>query len=217
MSALKDLSNQRFGSLVALEHVPGSKPTKWICRCDCGKETTVNASNLVRGYTTSCGCAARRASTRRGKPSGKHIDLTGQRYGRLVAKRFISRDKWLWQCDCGNTTIARASSVKKGETVSCGCYQKESRRSDAARQFGHVDGTSLTTVKSVMSGNLRSTNTTGYTGVKVRYNVAGTVFVAHITYKRRYIHLGSFPTLEQAVEARKKAEAKYFAPLLGNE
>lgn len=214
MSSLKDLSNQRFGALVALEHVPGSKPTKWSCRCDCGKETTVNASNLVQGLTTSCGCAAHRASARRGKPSGKHIDLTGQRYGRLVAKQFISQDKWLWQCDCGNTTIARASSVKKGETISCGCYQKEARRADAARQFGHVDGTSLTTVKSVMSGKLRSTNTTGHTGVKVRYNVAGTVFVAHITYKGRYIHLGSFPTLEQTVEARKKAEAKYFAPLL---
>lgn len=214
MSDLKDLSGQRFGALVALDHVPGSKPTKWICRCDCGKTTTVNASNLVQGYTTSCGCAVHRASTRSGKPSGKHIDLTGQRYGRLVAKQFVSQDKWLWQCDCGNTTVARASSVKNGETISCGCYQREMRKADAAKQFGHTGGTSLSAVKSILAGKLRSTNTTGHTGITVRYNVSAPVYVARITCKGKQIHLGSYPTLEQAVDARKKAEEKFFAPLL---
>lgn len=216
MSAFKNLSGQRFGALVVLEHIPQSKPTKWLCRCDCGNETTVNSSNLIQGLTTSCGCATHRASLRKGKSSGKHIDLTGKRYGRLVAKEFVSRDKWLWQCDCGNTTVARASSVKKGETISCGCYQKEARRSDASQQFGHTGGTSLSAVKSVLSGKLRSTNTTGYTGITVRYNVSAPVFVARITYKGKQIHLGSFPSIEEAVDARKKAEAKYFSPFFDN-
>jgi 5-methylcytosine-specific restriction endonuclease McrA len=28
----------------------------WLCRCDCGKETTVAASNLTSGRQKSCGC-----------------------------------------------------------------------------------------------------------------------------------------------------------------
>jgi hypothetical protein len=28
----------------------------WVCRCECGKETTVHGSNLRQGTTQSCGC-----------------------------------------------------------------------------------------------------------------------------------------------------------------
>lgn len=58
------------------------------------------------------------------------FDLTGQRFGRLtVIKRFGS-DKsknatWLCQCDCGNEFIAAGIRLRRGETRSCGCLQKE--------------------------------------------------------------------------------------------
>lgn len=32
---------------------------KWLCRCDCGNETTVASGKLVQGSTRSCGCLAR--------------------------------------------------------------------------------------------------------------------------------------------------------------
>ena len=53
----------------------------------------------------------------------------GDRYGRLfVINRQPSPDsgsRWLCQCDCGNTTIVRASTLKNGTTKSCGCLRKE--------------------------------------------------------------------------------------------
>ena len=58
----------------------------------------------------------------------KALDLTGQRFGRLVViERAGSRyghSAWLCKCDCGNTIVATASNLK-GRTTSCGCYQRE--------------------------------------------------------------------------------------------
>lgn len=55
---IKDLSNQRFGKLVA--QYPTSKRLNgqvvWHCLCDCGNETEVRSYNLVSGKTFSCGC-----------------------------------------------------------------------------------------------------------------------------------------------------------------
>lgn len=60
------------------------------------------------------------------------IDITGQKYGRLTAIRLVSKGtrgkkgKWLFRCDCGNEITCSASSVKSGNTKSCGCQKSES-------------------------------------------------------------------------------------------
>lgn len=61
---------------------------------------------------------------------GTFIDLTGQRFGRLIV---IKRDgttrskhtRWLCKCDCGNFTYVSRVSLKNGSTKSCGCLKKE--------------------------------------------------------------------------------------------
>lgn len=64
----------------------------------------------------------------------KLIDLTGQRFGRLVVieqaedyvtPKGIKRRKWLCQCDCGKTCVVLGSSLKSGRTSSCGCLRRE--------------------------------------------------------------------------------------------
>jgi len=70
------------------------------------------------------------------KPPGRQRnrplkDYTGERFGRLVAIRFISRDlkynghKWLFACDCGEERIINIRSVTGGHTQSCGCLFSE--------------------------------------------------------------------------------------------
>ena len=49
----EDLVGQKFGRLTVLEHVCNRK---WRCRCECGKETIVEACHLKNGHTKSCGC-----------------------------------------------------------------------------------------------------------------------------------------------------------------
>ena len=63
-----DLSGRRFGLLVARDDV-GTKGGRriWECDCDCGNVTTVAASNLTTGNSSSCGCKFLSAVTRHGK------------------------------------------------------------------------------------------------------------------------------------------------------
>lgn len=66
-----------------------------------------------------------------GKPL---IDMIGQRYGRLtVISRGERRGKytgafWLCRCDCGNTVTVSGRELRKGDTRSCGCLYRETRR-----------------------------------------------------------------------------------------
>lgn len=61
--------------------------------------------------------------------TGKAIDLTGKRFGKLhVLKRNGSEKKrkgslWLCQCDCGLLTTTRSSFLRNGVTKSCGCFR----------------------------------------------------------------------------------------------
>lgn len=54
-----DLTNQRFGNLLALRSTNkrnNNKSIIWLCQCDCGKKCEVDSSSLVTGNTKSCGC-----------------------------------------------------------------------------------------------------------------------------------------------------------------
>lgn len=54
----KDISEQEFGYLTAIEPVDTSNDGKtiWSCRCECGNYIEVRINNLESGNTTSCGC-----------------------------------------------------------------------------------------------------------------------------------------------------------------
>lgn len=63
-----DLTNQKFGKLTAIHRVEGGS-SKWLCKCDCGVEKIIYATNLMNGRSTSCGCSKR-----------KHGDSTSKLY-----------------------------------------------------------------------------------------------------------------------------------------
>ena len=58
----------------------------------------------------------------------KQLNLTGKRFGKLVAIKTAGKTKngaYLWQCkcDCGNEIIANVGNLKNGHTKSCGCLR----------------------------------------------------------------------------------------------
>lgn len=60
-SICPDISGYRFGRLVTIEETGYSTKGRrdWLCKCDCGKECTVNRTALNSGKTKSCGCLSR--------------------------------------------------------------------------------------------------------------------------------------------------------------
>jgi len=67
---------------------------------------------------------------------GRFLNLTGQRFGRLVALKQVGKNKqqnanWLCICDCGNTVTISQSNLhraSKGYNTSCGCLRRENSR-----------------------------------------------------------------------------------------
>lgn len=69
----KNLTDQVFGRLTVVAYAgrAGKKRiTMWLCRCSCGKETTVTATSL-HSDTGSCGCLRRDSSRNRNRTHGQ--------------------------------------------------------------------------------------------------------------------------------------------------
>ena len=64
-----DITNKRFGKLIALYPIDNKKRSTiiWHCVCDCGNHKIVRASHLTNGSISSCGCLARELLEQRNK------------------------------------------------------------------------------------------------------------------------------------------------------
>lgn len=91
----------RFGRLLVIEKLPEKTSAghpQYLCRCDCGKLTTVVSTNLRRtGHTVSCGCykleRTREANTIHGMTSGR--SCPDRRYSMWQkAKQRANEDKY---------------------------------------------------------------------------------------------------------------------------
>lgn len=79
----------------------------------------------------------------------KVIDLTGQRFGKLVVIQRISRPNsakrksawWECKCDCGNKElkITHTSALMSGETKSCGCLLSENGKKRSSERIKKFD------------------------------------------------------------------------------
>ena len=120
-----DLSGKKFGYLTPLYYIKGGK---WHCKCDCGKELDVNAGNLKRGHTKSCGCLKKE------KASNNTYDMSNYETDNIKVLSRAGSDKQgiaLWKClckKCGNTFITRGSSIRAGYINSCGCVHSKNEQ-----------------------------------------------------------------------------------------
>ena len=113
---LTDLTNQNFGRLTALYRLDKPGRAVWHCVCICGRETDVGEYNLKSGHSRSCGC----------RRPGAWKDLTGQRFGKLVALYPTSARQhgnvvWHCSCDCGGEADYASGILLRGSATTCGC------------------------------------------------------------------------------------------------
>lgn len=143
--------------------------------------------------------------------SRRKLDLTGQRFGRLTvlepAENLGSKTAWLCRCDCGQETVVATQRLRDGHRTSCGCDKElfgESPATIGRASLTYIDGTC---VEMLRAKTIRKNNTSGVPGVewwarKQRWR-------ATICFKGKRHYLGSYILFEDAVKARKEAEARF--------
>lgn len=213
-----DLTGQTFNFWRVIKPTENKK-YYYDCEClKCGKIYSVFQSSLKNGKSKMCRSCY-------GKEHGErqrvvHEEIIGKRFGRLTVLDWKinenNRTVYICQCDCGNETTAIYSDLISGKKSSCGCLRvdmasqsiKETYKPMRDKQkIAQVDGTVAYTLDSKTSKN----SVTGITGVS---KMASGKYRAYINLARKQIRLGTFKTLEEAAEARKEAEEKYYRPIL---
>lgn len=211
-SVSHDLTGKTFGELTVLaqsEDRPKNGGIWWHCSCSCGNTYDVSGTLLVTGKRTHCPDSSHERN---------HVsnDITGQKFERLTAlyptekrdaKGYVI---WRCRCDCGNEAEFSYNSLMYTHIRSCGCRKKEHDQ-ELAGYLTHVAGTSMDMLK---SKKLPANNTTGTKGV---YFIRGK-YVAKIVLQKKAYYLGTYSTIEEAAEARRKGEellhtgtAEYYA------
>ena len=151
---------KKFGNLVVQKLAYRGKDSKkyWECQCGCGRVCLVQESHLKNGHTKSCGCLRKKRMTNR------WLDLTGQRYGRLVVQRLANQDEisaygtgkegepgkiaeenagvlgrlqdlWLCRCDCGNVCVCQKKISGTERQRAAAVSAMKPDRKICARQF----------------------------------------------------------------------------------
>lgn len=132
--------------------------------------------------------------------SRKKIDLTGQKYGKLTviapAENIGNRTAWLCRCDCGNEVVKKTVHLRSGHVKTCGCEGITDR-------LTLVDGTCPEMLR---AKKVRKNNSSGITGVE--WQKEAQLWRATICFQGKRYYLGKYLKFEDAVKARKEAEAK---------
>ena len=207
MGNTNDLTGQKFGMYTVIGPAESSTTgqRRWTCRCDCGEVRVVFASNLKKGHSVSCGCRRLR-------------NLEGERVGRLTvlerSDRYASRGKrkvqlWKCLCDCGNVTYKATDTLTNPEQSMCSDCAQRYAAACAREGAGFVEGTQLSKIQNLTQVSKN------FTGVRGVYFEAKTrKYRARLRFQGKLYNLGSYSTLEEAVQARRVAEEDIYGNFL---
>lgn len=143
------------------------------------------------------------------------LDITGSHYGNLVAVKQTDEKtangvyKWECKCDCGGSVLVPVSELQRGKVKSCGCMYKKNKKRMGEK--GNTDCVEDTKIRNLIAKTPKN-NTSGHKGVY--WMPKEKMWRARIYFQKKSYNLGVFSNYEQAVKAREKAEAEYFAPML---
>lgn len=207
---------KKVGRWTVLRETRKNGKKYYECRCDCGNIKEVYYRSIEMGSSQSCGCLRTEQTKERA------MDLTGQRFGKLlVLHRDPENDRrWICECDCGGRKSIRGTSLTRdGGTRSCGCDQrkvasetgKKTVAKNSARQVER-NVAFHTNFQVITSDKPPKNNTSGHKGVWWDKNRG--LWEAYIQVHSKRKHLGRYGKLEDAMAARRRAEEECFAPLI---
>ena len=219
-----DLTGKKFGRLTAMEPIPERSAdinVQWLCQCDCGNRKVFKAALLTSGRRKSCGCIGVRTDglmTSRTLVEGTCVEYMFSDHtpkNNTSGCKGVNLDRGKW----------RASITYGGKTKWLGTFdsfedavrvrkQAETEVREHLRVVIKEQGVEISEER--LQRNLKDkpndkpsgtskNNKSGYIGV-FRY---GKKWRAYLSRDRKTHWLGTFATLEEAVEARRVAEDEY--------
>ena len=214
-----NLTGRVFGKLTVIERA-GYKTTKsgqqhiqWKCRCECGRETIVPGGDLNSGNTKSCGRC-------KNENHYEFFDDYVIGYTNTGASFIVDLDDFerVSQRYWGNYNSGNGEYIENhegGKRMPLHRFIMNAEKGEVIDHINHdttdnrkVNLRKVTMMQNSINRKRRSDNTSGYTGV---YQKKGsTRWYANIKVNKENISLGSFATKEEAAEARREAEVKYF-------
>jgi 5-methylcytosine-specific restriction endonuclease McrA len=126
-----DITGMKFGKLTVIKlfdvkYYTNNKQERWLCKCDCGKNSIKYKNDITNGECKQCGSCAK-------KEANKSKDITGMKFGKLTVielfeiKNLNNRrvEFWLCKCDCGKKCVKYKNQLTSGIVKSCGCWTRE--------------------------------------------------------------------------------------------
>lgn len=228
-----DLTGRVFGRLTVIEKSDkycyegkSNLPRiQWRCKCECGKEVLVTGKSLRSGNTRSCGCLNRDINAKRLSEQQKqynkyemhpdyvifytsklepfYVDIEDFEYAKDICWH-KNKENYILGKFKNKTVYLHDYIMSRYYTINSSCLVDhiggETSRNDNRKTNLRI----VTQQQNAMNRQLRKDNTSGYTGVS--WDKSSKRWVSYIGNTR----LGSYATIEEAIEVRKQAEHKYF-------
>ena len=212
----------------------GKHKTKFLCQCDCGNQKEVLGAVLKSGKTLSCGCLHKETAKKNGeKRRGKNLsfnryDLESREYGIGYTNdneefyfdkedyELIKNIKWHFEgkehnrrylCGQHNGRNVRMHRLVMGIDEYCDLvvdHKRVNSQNDNRKENLRI----IKQADNCKNRNKSSNNTSGYTGVS--FSKTDNKYKAYIQINGKTIRLGTYVNLQEAVNARKEAENRYY-------
>lgn len=212
---VKDLAGQSFGKLRVIclaEKKVGTKKRSayWLCRCECGRETIVDANSLRTGNTTSCGnCSWGTYEMADGYVIGRFEDGAVMLID-YADYPFVRRHRWWVDKSSGYfvTNIDGRLEYLHHMLMPCRdglvCDHINRNKLDNRRSNLRY----ATPKENSRNRSMGRNNTTGFIGVS--WHIRKNKYVAQVTVDGKMHNLAEFDTAEEAARARDKAALFFF-------
>lgn len=222
----QDLTGQKFGKLTVIERAENDKQNRvrWLCQCECGNLHITQATSLKRGACRSCGCEAGfTIYNQRRKEQYKNIyDLSGEYGVGYTAKgeKFYfdleDYDKIKEYCWHKNKDGYIVTTINNHSKISF--HRLVMNVTNPLIQVDHIYHRNndnrksqlrlVTNQQNQFNVSKQKNNTSGHTGVY--WHKKHQQWEVLLQYNGKLNYLGLYDNIEDAIDARRKAEMKYF-------